>query len=170
MIDIKDTKTLNFVVAEAAAAAKASSRTPEIRRRWLKAITKAANYLMTQDLTYLNFDERKGELLILAPSNTVYSSGSACQCTAYREHHMPCYHRALARLLARYHENLPVAEASRNSFIACDECLWRGFGWELGRDLDGNIESRCPKCDSRSIHITQRPAAAETISRIGGLA
>lgn len=169
MIEIKDMQMFNFVVAEAKAAASTSSRSDEMRKRWLKAIGKAAEHLTTQDLTFLNFDERKGELLFLSSSNQVYSSGSACQCSAYMVNHVPCYHRAMARLLKRYFESLPVTEATPNSFITCSECLWAGFGSELAHDFDGRLEARCPKCDSESISITRRPAHANTISRIGGL-
>lgn len=169
MIEIKDMQTFSFVVTEAKAAAINASRTDDIRKRWVKAIVKAEKHLTTKDLTFLNFDESRGELLFLSSSNHVYSSGAACQCSAYTEHHMPCYHRAMARLLTRYFESLPVTEATPNSFITCGECLWAGFGRELARDFDGHLEARCPKCDSENISIARRPAHANTISRIGGL-
>ncbi len=42
-------------------------------------------------------------LVILSESNEVYSANGTCQCRAY-EFGKPCWHRAAARLVARYNE------------------------------------------------------------------
>ena len=42
-------------------------------------------------------------LVILSDSNQVYEANGTCQCKAYMQG-QPCWHRAAARLVQRYHE------------------------------------------------------------------
>jgi hypothetical protein len=68
-------------------------------RRWQTAIVKAKQQI--EENPYINFD---GEaLLILSDSNEIYRANGTCQCKAYRSG-QPCWHRAAARLIQRYHE------------------------------------------------------------------
>lgn len=68
-------------------------------RRWETAIAKAKAQL--EENPYMHFDGRS--LLILSPSNEIYTTNGACQCKAYRSG-QPCWHRAAARLVKRYNE------------------------------------------------------------------
>lgn len=68
--------------------------------RWRAAIEKAAAHLTSNP--FLHWDGR--ELLILSDSNEIYVAGRACQCMSYRKGKNPCWHRAAARLVRRYHE------------------------------------------------------------------
>ncbi len=68
-------------------------------RRWQVAIAKAKQQLETNP--YLHFDG--DALLILSDSNEIYRSNGTCQCRAY-EKGFSCWHRACARIIARYYE------------------------------------------------------------------
>ncbi|HEV2802431.1 MAG TPA: hypothetical protein VGW12_18315 [Pyrinomonadaceae bacterium] len=66
-------------------------------RRWQIAIAKAKQQI--EENPYLHFDG--DALLILSPSGEIYTANGTCQCKAYTNH-QPCWHRAAARLVARY--------------------------------------------------------------------
>lgn len=66
-------------------------------RRWEVAIVKARRQI--EENPYMHFAGR--ELLVLSPSNGLYTAGRKCQCTSYA-HGRPCWHRAAARLLELY--------------------------------------------------------------------
>jgi ABC-type transporter MlaC component len=68
-------------------------------RRWETAIAKAKAQLEMNP--YIHFDGQS--LLILSPSNEIYTANGTCQCKAYRSG-QPCWHRAAARLVKRYNE------------------------------------------------------------------
>jgi hypothetical protein len=68
-------------------------------RRWETAIAKAKAQLETNP--YIHFDGQS--LLILSPSDEIYSANGTCQCKAYMSG-QPCWHRAAARLVKRYNE------------------------------------------------------------------
>jgi hypothetical protein len=68
-------------------------------RRWETAIAKAKAQLETNP--YIHFDGQS--LLILSPSDEIYSANSVCQCKAFAKG-QPCWHRAAARLVKRYNE------------------------------------------------------------------
>ncbi len=68
-------------------------------RRWQTAIAKAKQEI--EGNPYMHFDGHA--LLILSPSNEIYSANGSCQCKAYRKG-QPCWHRAAARLVERYNE------------------------------------------------------------------
>jgi hypothetical protein len=68
----------------------------------VNAIIKAGNLIQTGDLTFWTFDAETGELLLLSNSNATYSANGTCQCRAFTDFQRPCWHRAAARLLARY--------------------------------------------------------------------
>jgi hypothetical protein len=68
-------------------------------RRWETAIVKAKQQLESNP--YIHFDG--SALLILSPSNQIYTANGTCQCKAYLNGY-PCWHRAAARLVVRYNE------------------------------------------------------------------
>lgn len=67
--------------------------------RWQTAIAKAKQQFETNP--YIFWDGES--LLVLSDSTEIYVAGRECQCKAYR-HGKPCWHRAAARLIKRYHE------------------------------------------------------------------
>lgn len=67
--------------------------------RWETAIVKAKQQLESNP--FLHFDG--DALLILSPSSEIYRANGECQCRANRQG-QPCWHRAAARIVARYHE------------------------------------------------------------------
>jgi hypothetical protein len=69
-------------------------------RRWETAIVKAKQQLESNP--YIHFDGHA--LLILSPSNEIYSANGTCQCKAFTLG-QPCWHRAAARLVERYNES-----------------------------------------------------------------
>lgn len=66
--------------------------------RWQSAIVKAK--VQFEINPYIYFDGQS--LLILSPSNEIYSANGTCQCKAFNSGH-PCWHRAAARLMIRYY-------------------------------------------------------------------
>jgi hypothetical protein len=68
-------------------------------RRWETAIAKAKAQLESNP--YMHFDGQS--LLILSPSDEIYTANGTCQCKAYMSS-QPCWHRAAARLIKRYNE------------------------------------------------------------------
>lgn len=79
--------------------------------RWQTAIVKASQQLESNP--YIHYDGHA--LLILSPSNEIYSANGTCQCRAYRNR-QPCWHRAAARLVERY------AEAEATGKGRCFQC------------------------------------------------
>jgi chloramphenicol 3-O-phosphotransferase len=68
-------------------------------RRWQTAIAKAKQQI--EENPYMHFDGES--LLILSPSNEIYTANGTCQCKAFANGR-PCWHRAAARLVQRYNE------------------------------------------------------------------
>jgi hypothetical protein len=68
-------------------------------RRWQAAIVRAKIELENNPYIHWGGDA----LLILSPSNEIYSANGKCQCLAYQSG-QPCWHRAAARLVRRYIE------------------------------------------------------------------
>jgi len=67
--------------------------------RWQTAIAKAKQEIESNP--FMHFDGHA--LLILSDSNEIYSVNGTCQCKAF-QNRKPCWHRAAARLVARYNE------------------------------------------------------------------
>lgn len=86
-----DQDTLNEVAQEA------FNKTSNLR--WQTAIAKAKRQI--EENPYLHFDG--DALLILSESGEIYTANGVCQCKAYTKG-FPCWHRAAARLVRRYHE------------------------------------------------------------------
>ena len=68
-------------------------------QRWQVAIAKAKGEI--ENNPFMHYDG--AALLILSPSGEIYSANGTCQCKAYMNN-QPCWHRAAARLVERYHE------------------------------------------------------------------
>ncbi len=68
-------------------------------KRWQTAIAKAKQEI--EENPFMHYDGHA--LLILSSSNEIYSANGTCQCKAF-EFGRPCWHRAAARIVQRYHE------------------------------------------------------------------
>ena len=87
-----DRSTLDQIIATALKDAAAHPR-------WIVAIGRAA-----LELDQNPWIERGDHGLIIgSPSGTCYAANGICQCTAFH-YGQPCWHRAAARLVRRYHE------------------------------------------------------------------
>ena len=82
--------------------------------RWQNAIDRAASELAANP-----YIERQaaGGLLLASPSGQVYSTSTSCGCTA-AAYGRPCWHRAAARLVARYDERQAQQTQPRRPLFA----------------------------------------------------
>jgi len=73
--------------------------------RWLHAIEQAYDFLLNPPTDTIRIAADGTALIPSATSSTTYSANGVCQCQAFA-HHLPCWHRAAARLITRYREEL----------------------------------------------------------------
>jgi len=106
MLKISDKKFFARIVADAVIQAHQTCRTKKTRNRWIKAVAKAAAVILEGDCDFLHWDCEKNSLLFWsADSNEIYDAGEECQCPAFqRAIPLPCYHRAMSRLVKNYFE------------------------------------------------------------------
>lgn len=106
MLKISDKKFFAKIVADAVLQAHQTCRTKKTRNRWINAVAKAAATILEGDCDFLHWDSEKNSLLFWsADSNEIYDAGEECQCPAFqREVTLPCYHRAMSRLVKNYFE------------------------------------------------------------------
>ncbi len=106
MLKISDKKFFARIVADAVIQAHQTCRTKKTRNRWIKAVAKAAAVILEGDCDFLHWDCEKNSLLFWsADSNEIYDADKECQCPAFqRAVPLPCYHRAMSRLVKNYFE------------------------------------------------------------------
>jgi hypothetical protein len=110
MLIISDKKFFCEIVADSVAQAHLTFRRKKtLRNRWIKAIAKAAARILEGDTTFLHWEPQDGTLLFWsADSNEIYrvSDQGGCQCPAFNQNRppLPCYHRAMSRLIKNYFE------------------------------------------------------------------
>ena len=107
MLKISDKKFFLEIVADAVIQAHQTCRTKKTRNRWINAIAKAAAVILEGDCDFLHWDSEKNSLLFWsADSNEIYDAGEECQCPAFQRAAapLPCYHRAMSRLVKNYFE------------------------------------------------------------------
>lgn len=106
MLNIQDKNFFLNIVADFVAEVHQTSRTVNLRNRWINAIAKATKTILESDTTFLHWDFEKNSLLFWsAESNEIYDIGKNCQCPAFkRDIPLPCYHRAMYRLIKNYFE------------------------------------------------------------------
>lgn len=106
MLKISDKEFFLEIVAAALIQAHLTCRTKEKRNRWIKTIAKAAATILEGDGDFLHWEPEKNSLLFWSPdSNEIYDAGRTCQCPAFkRKTPLPCYHRAMSRLVKNYFE------------------------------------------------------------------
>ena len=94
MIEIKNTKKFETVIAEAIA--KTANN-----YRWQNAVKKAVREI-EENGAFMNWDSEADHLLIWSQgSNEIYTANGVCQCKAYNQG-FPCFHRAASRLVKNY--------------------------------------------------------------------
>ncbi len=69
--------------------------------RWINAIAKAVVEIETNP-AMIWYDAK---LLIVSPSSKTYQANGTCSCKAFT-FGQPCWHRAAARLVSRYHDTV----------------------------------------------------------------
>ncbi len=106
MLKISDKKFFARIVADAVIQAHQTCRTKKMRNRWINAVAKAAAVILEGDCDFLHWDCENNSLLFWsADSNEIYDAGEECQCPAFqRAVPLPCYHRAMSRLVKNYFE------------------------------------------------------------------
>ena len=76
----------------------------ELTDRWFTAIEKAVAEIESNP--FMHYDTEQQHLILLSQvTNKTYETNETCQCKAYYVGN-PCYHRAAARLLRRYYEEI----------------------------------------------------------------
>lgn len=72
--------------------------------RWQNAINKAVVQIELNG-AFMHYDKQENYLVIWSQqSNEVYSANGTCQCKAFTEYNVPCWHRSAARLVRLYLE------------------------------------------------------------------
>lgn len=106
MLNISEKNFFLQIVADAVIQAHITCRTENKRDRWINAIAKATKMILEEDTTFLHWDSEKSSLLFWSPdSNEIYDTGNNCQCPAFKRNiPLPCYHRAMSRLVKNYFE------------------------------------------------------------------
>jgi len=137
MIDLKNIDLELFDKVFNTALEKADdSNTPT---RWKNAIRKAKSQLLKHSEFMTWFADDK-ELLIFSQEsadNGVYTSNGVCECKAFFEN-VPCWHRALSRMMRNYYE----AECEAVKLVKpCERCLVN--------ECNEN-SSKCDKCEQET--------------------
>lgn len=101
-LEIKNEKLFDKIVSDAIEAAITNCSTDALAKRWTNAIDRAVKEI--QENPYLNYDSEKNQLLILSPSNQIYSANGVCECLSFLNGKKPCWHRAAARIWRLYLE------------------------------------------------------------------
>lgn len=106
MLNISDKNFFLQIVADAVIQAHLTCRTENKLSRWINAIAKATKIILEGDTTFLHWDSEKTSLLFWSPdSNEIYDTDRNCQCPAFKRNiPLPCYHRAMSRLVKNYFE------------------------------------------------------------------
>lgn len=161
MLKISDKKFFLNIVADYLIEVHQTSRTTNQRDRWINAIAKATKTILEGDTTFLHWDFEKSSLLFWsADSNEIYDTGKNCQCPAFkRDIPLPCYHRAMYRLIKNYFEfQLKPGEIKQIDFadaVFFDSELTASEKVKLLNlsILDGRIELK-PRVEALQNHIT----------------
>jgi hypothetical protein len=115
-----NTEKFNSIVE----AAKAKTNDP----KWTRAIEKAAKGILSGELIVTTLAHGA----LVTTSNGTYAANGHCNCEAARRGHTQCYHRAAARLMDRYEQEMAqavsftadVEASSRANIIAEINNIW----------------------------------------------
>jgi len=72
--------------------------------RWQSAINKAVVQIQLQPEFITWLPETKSIVIWNQESNHVHSANGVCDCLAFTKYNVPCFHRAMARLIRIYME------------------------------------------------------------------
>ena len=102
-LEIKKQELFDEVVSEAIQNAIINCDTEKMAKRWERAIDRAVTEI--NENPYLHYDDKEKHLIVLSSSsNNLYSANGVCQCLAFLNGKMPCWHRAAARIWRLYFE------------------------------------------------------------------
>ncbi len=108
MLEIENKDRFGKVIAGALGKVELTVTDAQTKKRWIRAIAKAAVEI-EQNGVFMTWQEEDHSLLIWSQkSNQIYSANGVCQCRAF-EQGSPCFHRAAARLIRIYMEPETVA-------------------------------------------------------------
>ena len=113
MLKIENKEKFNRLVSEAIERVATTVENEGTARRWVNAITKAADQI-EENGDFMTYDADARQLLIWnQETNNIHAANGVCDCKAYLAGH-PCFHRAAARLVRLYHESeaAPAAMSS----------------------------------------------------------
>ncbi len=103
MLEIENKQTFGKVIADALSKVELTVTDAQTKRRWVRAIAKAA-FEIGENGDFMTWMEEDKSLLIWSQkSNNIYAANGVCQCRAF-EQGAPCFHRAAARLVRIYKE------------------------------------------------------------------
>ncbi|NJN65358.1 MAG: hypothetical protein HC884_00915 [Chloroflexaceae bacterium] len=94
--------------------------------KWLTAINTAYDFFLNPPVDTIQIAKDGTALIPSYTSDTTYAANGVCQCQAFA-HHLPCWHRAAARILYRYHEAL---EAEADSLMHQVEAAENRGDWK----------------------------------------
>jgi hypothetical protein len=114
MLQIENKDRFGKVIAGALAKIELTVTDAQNKKRWIRAIAKAAVEI-EQNGVFMTWQEEDHSLLIWSQkSNHIYSANGVCQCRAF-EQGIPCFHRAAARLVRLYMEPETVVATVREA-------------------------------------------------------
>ncbi len=117
MLQIENKDKFGKVIADALSKVELTVADPQTKKRWIRAIAKAAVEIEENGCFMTWMDDSQSLLIWSQKSNEIYSANGVCQCRAF-EQGSPCFHRAAARLVRLYMEteNAPV-QAEENPYL-----------------------------------------------------
>lgn len=107
---------------------------------WLPAIDRAYDYLLTSEDT-IQIAADGTAFIPSASSEVMYAANGVCQCQAFT-HHLPCWHRAAARLLQRYREELEARADQLMHLVDAAEQRGDWAAWERLNDQWTKVEAQ----------------------------
>jgi hypothetical protein len=121
-LEIKNEELFNQIVSDAIQSAITNSSTEQKAKRWERAIDRAVKEI--QENPYLHYEVTENHLVILSSSsNKIYAANGDCQCLAFLNGKLPCWHRAAARIWRLYTEaeNKPLPPAKAAAAVAAPQ-------------------------------------------------
>jgi hypothetical protein len=120
MLQIENKDRFAKIIADALVKVELSPTDAQTKKRWINAIAKAAVEI-AQNGVFMTWQEDDHSLLIWSQkSNNIYTANGVCQCRAF-EQGIPCFHRAVARLVRLYMEPetapAPVKEVNEIPYL-----------------------------------------------------
>ena len=103
MLQIENKDRFGKVIADALSKLEQTVTDAQTKKRWIRAIAKAAVEIEENGVFMTWMEEDKSLLIWSQKSNNIYAANGVCQCRAF-EQGVACFHRAAARLVRLYLE------------------------------------------------------------------